>query len=187
MNQADLFPIDRHDAGGRVKSALPPGLKGDAVFYGERDEYRPLLRRWIGDEFPSRYVLFIGHNPSTADSNLNDPTITREWGFASRWSYDGYAKCNIVDYRATFPKDLLKPGLELSSPRNLQTILEQAQSADKVVICCGNPNKATTRSAYDVLAELWTAGIALKAFKVNGTGYPAHPLYLRSDTPLIDF
>jgi hypothetical protein len=185
--QTDLFPTDRHDAGGRVKSALPSGLKGDAVFYGERDEYRPLLRRWIGDEFPSRYVLFVGMNPSVAEAQIQDPTIVREWGFASRWGYDGYVKCNIADYRATFPKDLLVPGITPSSTVNLPTIFYQALAADLVVICHGKLNRVLEPIGREVVSNLRDLGIELKCLGKTKDGFPRHPLYLRSDTPLMDY
>jgi hypothetical protein len=185
--QTELFTIDIHDAGGRVKSALPHGLRGDAVFYGERDEYRPLLRRWIGDEFPERYVLFVGMNPSTATAEVNDSTIIREWGFASRWGYDGYVKCNVADYRATFPKYLLAPGIVPSSTVNLPTILYQALAADLVVICHGKLNRALEPIGREVVSGLRDLGVELKCFGKNGDNSPKHPLYLRSDTPLIDF
>lgn len=185
--QADLFPVERHDAGGSVKSALPHGLRGDAVFYGDREEYRPLLRRWIGDEFPERYVLFVGMNPSTASADVNDPTITREWGFTSRWGYSGYVKCNIADYRATFPRDLLREDVAPSSKVNLPTIMYQSLAADLVVICHGKLNRALAPLGREVVSGLRELGHDLKCFGVNADGSPKHPLYLRSDTPLVDF
>lgn len=184
--QEDLFPS--HDAGGRVKTALPAGLRGDAVFYGESEEYRPRLRRWVGDSFPSRYVLFIGMNPSVAAHTVNDPTITREWGFASRWGYSGYVKCNVADYRATFPRDILAEGIVPSSPVNLPTILEEARAAELVVICHGRLNRVLMPIGRAVIAALRDQGVSMKCFGINGSdGSPKHPLYLRGDTELVAF
>lgn len=183
----DLFEQDRHDAGGSVRSALPPGLRGDATFYGAMAEYRPRLRRWIGDAFPSRYALFIGMNPSTAEAHVNDPTIVREWGFASRWGYSGYVKCNVADYRATFPRDLLAPGLVPASPANLATILREAHAADLVVLCHGKLNRVLEPIGREVVTALRCAGIPLHCFGKNADDSPKHPLYLRSDTPLVPF
>lgn len=185
--QADLFPSEIHDAGGRVKSALPAGLRGDAVFYGERSEYRPRLRRWIGDDFPRRYVLFVGMNPSTATESVNDSTIIREWGFTSRWGYGGYVKCNVADYRATFPRDLLADNVVPSSPVNLPTILREASAADLVVICHGKLNRALEPIGYSVINALRSAGITMFCFGKNADNSPKHPLYLRNDTPLVDY
>jgi hypothetical protein len=47
-----------HDPGGKVKTALPLGLRGDAEF-SPCQRYRWLLRRWVGDAFPERYWLLI--------------------------------------------------------------------------------------------------------------------------------
>ena len=102
--QDTLFPDERHDAGGKVKTKLPAGMYGDALFCGDREEFRPFLRRWVGQEqFPDRWVCFIGMNPSTASADFNDPTITREWGFTVREGFSAYVKHNVSDYRATHP------------------------------------------------------------------------------------
>lgn len=186
--QVEMFPLDQHDAGGKVKSPLPPGVRGSAVFHGENSEYRTKLCRWVGGEtFPSRYVLFIGMNPSTADALVSDPTVSREWAFTQRWGYGGYVKCNIADYRATFPRDLLEPGVTPSSQLNLPTILEEAVRADRVVLCHGKLNRALEAIGRDVVKALRSQNVQMMCFGKNGDGSPKHPLYLRSDAPLVDF
>lgn len=62
----DLFSVDTHDAGGKVRTKLPAGMGGDAVFAGARQQFRPVLRRWVGIDFPQHYLMFMGMNPSTA-------------------------------------------------------------------------------------------------------------------------
>lgn len=186
MTQLALFG-SMHEAGGKVKSALPAGLRGDAVFYGDRQEYRPLLRRWIGDVFPNRYALFLGMNPSTASEEVNDPTITREWGFTVREGFSAFVKCNVADYRATFPKDLLAPGIVPSSPENLLTILRWAAGAELVIVCHGCLNKALAPTGREVVAALRDVGIQMKCFGKTADGSARHPLYLAADTPLVDY
>lgn len=175
-----------HDPGGRVRLALMPGVKGDAVFSAD-GRYRQLMRRWIGDSFPERYIMFIGMNPSTADANVNDPTCAREWNFARREGFSAMIKANVGDYRATDPKTLLAPGVIPVSDANLPVIRNAASKAAMVVLCHGKLNKALQPAGRLLVSALNADGVGLWCFGVNADGSPKHPLYLRQDTPLIKF
>ena len=177
---------DSHDPGGKVRLALMPGVKGDATFSPD-GRYRQLMRRWTGDVFPPRYIMFIGMNPSTADATVNDPTCAREWTFATREGFSAMVKANVGDYRATDPKMLLVPGVEAVSPANLPAIRAAAAGAARVVLCHGKLNKALAPAGRELVAALRADGIALWCFGSNGDGSPKHPLYLRGDTPLQPF
>lgn len=186
--QQTLFPEERHDAGGKVNTKLPKDIKGDAVFAGEREQYRPLLRRWTGSElFPRRFLLFIGMNPSTATERSNDSTITREWGFCVREGYSAFAKCNVIDYRMTKPAELLKPGIVPQSDRNRAIILEQAAMADMVIVCWGGVNRVLKPFATSLVEDLRSAGIQPRCFGRTKDGHPKHPLYLARNTVLTPF
>ena len=141
---------DQHDPGGKVRLALMEGVKGDAVV-SDDGRYRHLMRRWLGETFPDRYILFIGMNPSTADATVNDPTCAREWTFAQREGFDAMVKANVGDYRATHPKMLLESGVEASSPVNLATIRQAAAGAARVVLCHGKLNRALVRFLHPVI------------------------------------
>lgn len=177
---------DSHDPGGRVRLPLMPGVKGDATFSAD-GRYRQLMRRWIEETYPAKYVLFIGMNPSTADATVNDPTCAREWTFANREGYSAMVKANVGDYRATDPKMLLAPGVEAVSNANLPIIRTAAAGADLVILCHGKLNKALAPAGRALVDALRTDGIDLWCFGTNGDGSPKHPLYLRSDTPLVRF
>ncbi len=177
---------DQHDPGGKVRLALMPGVNGDATFSPD-GRYRQLMRRWLGPEFPERYVLFIGMNPSTADASVNDPTCAREWTFSQREGFDAMVKANVGDYRATHPKMLLEPGVEASSPDNLPAIRKAAAGAGLVVLCHGKLNKALAPAGKALIEALRRDGVPLWCFGTNADGVPKHPLYLRGDTPLRPF
>ncbi|MHA6728552.1 DUF1643 domain-containing protein [Devosia sp. A369] len=175
-----------HDPGGKVRLKLMPGVNGDAVMSPD-GRHRQLMRRWTGERFPERYVLFIGMNPSTADATVNDPTCAREWTFANREGYAAMVKANVGDYRATHPKMLLEPGVVAVSDANLPAILQAAAGADLVVLCHGKLNKALAPAGAALVAALRGDGVGLWCFGTNGDGSPKHPLYLRADTPLVRF
>lgn len=178
--------VDAHDPGGKVRLPLMPGVKGDATFSVD-GRYRQLMRRWIGETFPDRYVLFIGMNPSTADATANDPTCAREWTFARREGYSAMIKANVGDYRATDPKMLLAPGVVAVSEANLPAIRQAAAGADVVILCHGKLNKALAPAGRALVEALRADGINLWCFGTNADGSPKHPLYLRADTPLARF
>ncbi len=178
--------VGAHDPGGRVRLALMPGVRGDARFSPD-GKYRQLMRRWVGDSFPERSVLFIGMNPSTADASVNDPTCAREWTFANREGYAAMVKANVGDYRATDPKMLLVPGVVAVSPDNLPAIRTAAAGADLVILCHGKLNKALAPAGKALVEALRADGVTLWCFGTNADGSPKHPLYLRADTPLVPF
>ncbi|MFK4809138.1 DUF1643 domain-containing protein [Devosia sp. ZW T5_3] len=175
-----------HDPGGKVRLPLMAGVKGDATFSAD-GRYRQLMRRWTGETFPKRYILFIGMNPSTADATVNDPTCAREWTFAQREGYSAMAKANVGDYRATDPKMLLAPGVVAVSDANLPAIRAAAAEADFVVLCHGKLNKALAPAGKAIVEALKADGTELWCFGTNADGSPKHPLYLRLDTPLVRF
>jgi hypothetical protein len=177
---------DLHDPGGKVRLALMPGVQGDATFSPD-GKYRQLMRRWLGQTFPGRYMLFIGMNPSTADALVNDPTCAREWSFAQREGFDAMVKANVGDYRATDPRMLLAPGVVASSVDNLPAIRAAAARADKVVLCHGKLNKALAPAGRALVEAMKSDGVTLWSFGQNADGSPKHPLYLRGDTPLRPF
>lgn len=175
---------DRHNPGGKVRLALMQGVRGDADFSAD-GRYRPLMRRWLGDAFPDRYLLFIGMNPSTADAEVNDPTCAREWTFTRREGFSAMVKANVGDYRATDPKMLLQPGVVASSPDNLPTIRTAARGAAKVILCHGKLNKALAPAGEALVTALIADGHDLWCFGTNADGSAKHPLYLRADTALV--
>ena len=70
-----------HDPGGSRRFAMLPGVDGKAEF-SPCGQYRYWLsrdwgfRRFSGGREP--FVLWIGMNPSTAEAEVDDPTIRRE-------------------------------------------------------------------------------------------------------------
>lgn len=175
-----------HDPGGKVRLRLAAGVHGDVVMSAD-GRHRQIMRRWLGDAFPERYIVFIGMNPSTADATVDDPTCAREWTLARREGFEAMVKCNVGDYRATDPKALLQPGVEAVSPANLPAICEAAAGAEKVVLCHGKLNKALAPAGRELVAALRADGIDLWCFGTNADGSPKHPLYLRADTPLVPY
>ncbi len=179
-----------HDPGGKIRIVLPDGVIGEARFHGPNDCYRLWLSRgWTSLELDilSGFILYIGMNPSTADAVANDTTIGRETFFTKRQRYQRFVKCNVMDYRATNPSGLRKPGVIPCSEINLDAIAEFAARADKIICAWGLLHPSLQQHADRTEELLRSQGRELWCFGLNADGSPRHPLYLRGDTPIIRF
>jgi hypothetical protein len=132
--------------------------------------YRYALRRqWVAR---GSVVLFVGLNPSTADEEVDDPTIRRCIGFARDWGYGGMIMANLFAYRATHPAEL-KRVPEPIGPRNNLWLAALAKQVHLVVCAWGNHGTFLQRD-QNVLRRL------SRAYCLGRTqsGQPRHPLYL---------
>jgi len=147
-----------------------------AVFSSCRRWRYLLWRRWD----PRRPVAnFLMLNPSTADEFKLDPSCTRARLYAERWGYGALIVTNIFGWRATDP-DEMKAARDPVGRGNNRAILRAASESAIVVCAWGNHGAHLGRS--DVVRTLLIkAGIAPHVLRMNGSGEPAHPLYLPGD------
>ena len=172
-------------------SLFGDGVKRDAVISNcQRYRYK-LVRRW-DDTLP--LVLFVGLNPSTADSMVDDHTCKKWMHFARLWGCGGFIACNLFAYRATDPAELerlVKLGLKLEAvgDRTDRFIYEAMEdiSVSKLVACWGASIPEALRyralAVYTILS-LNQAGLPVQCFGTTATGDPKHPLTLSYATPL---
>lgn len=176
----------KHDPGGSKRFKLLPGVDGKAEF-SPCGQYRYWLsREWGFRRFSDGrepFALWIGMNPSTAEANVDDPTIRREMGFTRSFGFDAYVKANVMDYRATDPKRLLDPDAQPSSPGNAALIGEIARKADCVIAAWGCLPKPLRRYVYAVLDQLGEKPIFCLGQTADGS--PRHPLYVPGTAKLI--
>lgn len=175
----------KHDPGGKVRLRMDPDITSTALI-SVCGKYRPLLiRTWCGQKTSPRTALFIGMNPSTADSHWDCPTCQKERFYARDiLGMDGYVKCNVMDYRATDPTLLLRTPDAVCSDMNLKIIADNVESADTIVLCTGNLNQRFIPHMRDLRDLLKGSGKDIWCFGHNASGYTRHPLYLRRDFPL---
>jgi len=180
-------PESRHDPGGKVRLALPGDIRGGARF-SSCGRYRQLLERdWTAEGAAPRTLMFVGHNPSTADTTHQDPTCGRETDRARRLGYSRYLKGNVLDWRATSPRDIPHDPALACSPANLPALVEMAAEAEMIVLAHGRVHKRYGEIVARVHDALRRTGRPLTCLGLNKDGSPKHPLYLRKDAPLIAF
>ena len=132
--------------------------------------YRYLLWRIWNNTKP--LVLFIGLNPSTADENIDDPTIRRCLGFAMGWGYGGLLMANLFAYRATNPKELRCIADPIGRD-NDDNIIAANKKAGITILAWGNGGQYLNRG--DAVANMLPGACRLRITKL---GQPQHPLYL---------
>lgn len=163
-------------------------VDGDAEF-SPCGKYRYWLSRdWGFRRFSDgreQYALWIGMNPSTATATEDDPTIRREMSYTRRLGLARYIKVNIMDYRATNPKDLLVPGVTPCSEGNAECIRSAASKAAAIIVCHGRLPGALRVFSEQAMAQL--IGKPLLCLGRNIDGSPKHPLYLRSNADFVSF
>jgi hypothetical protein len=170
--------------GGRVYGPL----SGDAVaptlsqaVFDDTQEFRYWLARIWDVNRP--VVNFIMLNPSTADQYHDDPTVARCLHYARRWGYGTLLVTNIFAKRCTNPKALYTADDPIG-PSNDNYLLKAASEADLRVVGWGTHGALRDRHAA-VLHHL--ADFPLASLGATRDGFPKHPLYLRTNTPVMPY
>lgn len=147
---------------------------GDAIL-SPCGTYRYLLQRnW---DVERQAVCFVMLNPSTADAEQDDPTVSRCIERARRLGFGQLEVVNLFALRSTDPR-ALKSHADPIGPENDEAILQSASVCQMVICAWGGDGLLKGRSAK-VLKMLADNGIQPHALKVSPkTGQPHHPLYL---------
>lgn len=150
-------------------------MKTSAEF-SKCEKYRYALWRIWDESKP--VAMIIGLNPSTADAENDDPTIRRCKKFAEFWGYGGVCMANLFAFRATEPSDMMKASDPIG-PENDEWLVKLAKDAGVVVAAWSSKGRHLYRSS-----EVRKMFPELHYIKLNKSGEPAHPLYLKGDLPL---
>jgi hypothetical protein len=136
-------------------------------------------RRWwlgrsTGVDSPRR-LFMCGVQPSDADETVNDPTVLREIGFATRWGFGGLDKVNAFDRHSPDPRTLYTDADPVIGSVNDTYILAAAARCDVHACVWGNHGAHLARGAR-VARMLREAGHTLYIFGLTKGGYPIHTL-----------
>lgn len=139
-----------------------------------------LWRRWSDGPL----MVFCMLNPSTADAEIDDPTIRRCMSFARREGLAGISVVNLFPWRATDPKDLTIAAAEHKPVRMRRERDQHIRAA--LVDAKGRPPVAAWGSHRLAQREApFVLPLAADWHCLGRTkdGSPRHPLYLRADAP----
>jgi hypothetical protein len=149
-------------------------------------KYRYLLTRAWGEN--GRIVTWIMLNPSTADADVDDPTIRRCMGFTQRLGADALVVVNLFGYRATDPGELVEVGGDDAvGPDNGGNVRAACNMGETIIAAWGALKNPLRGAAGEIVALIRKGGYALKCLGKTKDGSPRHPLYVRADAPLMDW
>jgi hypothetical protein len=184
---------------------VKPDIRRTAIISEDRIFRYRLNRQFADPSVPLKMMGFLMLNPSKADANVDDPTITRCIGFAADNGYNAIEVVNIFPYRATDPKDLYanvdsmvesdgRCGLSLID--NANYIDNALYLSDTFILAFGNGLLPLKKSAavndyifahilQKIYLRMKSKSPAGERIRHLGTltkeGFPRHPLYLKRD------
>lgn len=141
-------------------------------------KYRYRLTR--GDKPRMAFVML---NPSTADADLDDPTIRRCVGFARREGAAGIEVMNIYAFRATDPK-IMRAASDPFGDNDAH--LGDLARRYSMIVCAWGASVPTDHARRTAIM-LREHGAALYCLGRTISGQPKHPLYLAGNSPLIEW
>ena len=141
--------------------------------------YRYWLRRSWDTRLPR--CAFVGLKPSTADAQIDDPTLRRCIRFARDWGYGSLLLVNLFSFCATDPRALLRAEDPIGS-RTDDWLKRARRECDLIVAAWGHYGALHGRAddAVRILGEVSCLG-------VTQSGMPRHPLYCRKTARLTGF
>lgn len=129
--------------------------------------------------FVGKLINFIMLNPSTADENVNDPTVERCQRRAMMLGYDGLIVTNLFALRSTDPQLLYQVHNPIGQDNDAH-IMDAAAMSDRIVVGWGIHGNRCRGRADEVLKLLSSCG-PVYALRITDDGSPEHPLYIPYD------
>ena len=139
----------------------------------KKHRYR-LSRHW---DLNKPQLLYIMLNPSIGNETIDDPTIRRLLSFTRKFDYGGFFVGNLFTYITPNPKTL-DTSIGLTN-KNLNILTNLVSKVDKVVYAWGNYIEEPNELKKFISNPM--------CFGKNINGTPKHPLYLPSDSKLLNF
>lgn len=153
-------------------------LRKGADFNDESLTHRYGLYRIWNEDKP--FALIIGLNPSTANHNVNDPTVRRITQLLNRSGYGGFYLVNLFSLVSSNPKTLIGYNHDFGFIDDF--IDWYSQDCKTVIFAWGAFKEAKDRAKF--IIDKYPNALC---FGHNKDSSPKHPLYLKGNTNLINF
>lgn len=157
--------------------------KGTAAFSLDGRYRYALTRQWD----PTRpWLAYVMLNPSTADQDVTDPTITRCRNRARRLGAGGLLVLNLFAVRATDPR-VMDNHPDPEGPDNNWVVGEYLRVLRPLVIVAWGAYRMVHRDGHDLGMMLLLDDAGVGVYRIGEPtrgGHPRHPLYLPSDLHL---
>ena len=188
--------LEGHEKLNIISSSQKKSLSKNNAIFSSCELYRWSLSRTI-DSSSRRTLLFIGLNPSKANSYSNDPTLKRLLNFCTLLDYKNLVVLNLFARIATSPKILrtcMNPiGKENDKFLSLNALTWSVNSLWDICLGWGSKGDFLNRE-FDVLRSLrihfinrsifCKGSFGPLVFGLTSNGKPRHPLYLPRSSEL---
>ena len=142
--------------------------------------YRYSLTRWWSAAGVVRWIML---NPSTADAEVDDPTIRRCIGFARAWGYGSIQVVNLFALRATDPRELTRHPDPVGPDNDLWLIGRDQLTVPTITVCAWGAHPMAARRVDAVLELLGRYRQIPHVLGLTKDNQPRHPLYLPDRLP----
>ncbi|EMR06647.1 hypothetical protein C772_01542 [Bhargavaea cecembensis DSE10] len=167
----------------RIESGFWKNDEHVLVMFDHTDRHR--YRLSVTWETGKPEWLFVMLNPSTADAGKPDATLYQCMNIAKRQGYGSLEVVNLYSLRTKSPQVLFASDERHHSP-NDGYLADAIGSARQVIVAWGQHGGRDGRDQA-VLNRIREAGKTPYCLGTTKSGMPRHPLYLRSDTPLVEY
>ena len=168
-----------------MTNPFPPEKEQRSAKFSDCRIYRYHLSQvW---DSKKKNLIWLLLNPSTADELQNDPTVERCERRARMWGFGGVEVFNIFAYRATDPKNMKAFSDPIGPDNDLWMEDFAIKSRDAIGIIAWGDHGLHRQRGRSVLDLLIRNRATVYALKVNKSGEPAHPLYLKYDLETLNF
>jgi hypothetical protein len=150
------------------------------VFSRDRAHRYELIHRF-NDRADPRLILWIGLNPSIADEQRLDRTLTRIASFSRREGFDGFVMANLFTLVTTYPKVMRAHPRPVSAQADAW-LRRSAARCERIVVAWGAGGEFRERGPA-VLRLLGDR--PLLCLGRTQAGHPRHPLYVAGAQPLV--
>jgi hypothetical protein len=148
-------------------------------------QYRYQLGRTWDDGPIARFIML---NPSTADAEVDDPTIRRCISFAKREGAGAISVVNLFAYRATKPADMMRASDPVGPDNNdhLREWVGHEFGFSKLVIAAWGTSPFAAKRFKQIRECGFIDCQYWRCLSRTKSGAPGHPLYIKGDAPLIN-
>ena len=157
-----------------MASIIKNNILRSARFSNDKKHRYKLSRHW---DLNKPQILYIMLNPSIGNEIIDDPTIRRLLSFTKKFDSGGFFVGNLFTYITPNPKTL-DTSIGLTN-KNLNVLTNLVSKADVVVYAWGNSIEEPNEFKKFISNPM--------CFDKNLNGTPKHPLYLPSNSKLLNF
>ena len=168
----------------RIESGLWSNEEHVLVMFDHTDRHR--YRLSVTWETGKPECLFVMLNPSTGDAGKPDQTLHQCMNIAKHQGCGSLEVVNLYSFRTKSPEVLFDSDERHHHPPNDRHLADAIGNARQVIVAWGQHGGKEGRDEV-VLKMIREAGKTPYCLGTTISGMPRHPLFLRSDTPPVEY